>query len=154
MAQSIFEQHEVLDQLFVELKRSYQLGKMPSLEQLQQIAPELSFDEYQILIERFSVYIHEQELQQFKAQVQQLKQQMPLLPDHTPLSTDILALEQEFMKSMGRFLINREQEIGKAATAKMQSLVQHNSELEAKIQELQNQQLRNSASDHGSAVSF
>ena len=140
MAQSIFEQHEVLDQLFVELKRSYQLGKMPSLEQLQQIAPELSFDEYQILIERFSVYIHEQELQQFKAQVQQLKQQMPLLPDHTPLSTDILALEQEFMKSMGRFLINREQEIGKAATAKMQSLVQHNSELEAKIQELQNQQ--------------
>ena len=45
MAQSIFEQHEVLDQLFVELKRSYQLGKMPSLEQLQQIAPELSFEE-------------------------------------------------------------------------------------------------------------
>lgn len=140
MAQSIFEQHDVLDQLFVELKSSYQLGKMPSLEQLQQIAPTLSFDEYQILIERFSVYIHDQEMQEFKAQVKKLKQEMPLLPDHIPLSTDILALEQEFMKSMGKFLINREQEIGKAATEKMQDLLAKNAEMQRELEESKAQQ--------------
>ncbi len=139
MAQSIFEQHDILDQLFVELQRSYKLGRMPSLEQLQQIAPHLTYAEYELLMERFSAYTHEQELQQFKAQVEQLKQQMPLLPDHTPLSTDILALEQEFMKSMGRFLLNREQEIGKAASAKMQDVLQQNNTLQGQVASLQQQ---------------
>ena len=139
MAQSIFEQHDILDQLFVELQRSYKLGRMPSLEQLQQIAPHLTYAEYELLMERFSAYTHEQELQQFKAQVEQLKQQMPLLPDHTPLSTDILALEQEFMKSMGRFLLNREQEIGKAASAKMQDVLQQNNALQGQVAALQQQ---------------
>lgn len=140
MAQSIFEQHEVLDQLFVELKRSYKQGELPSLEQLKQIAPELSFDEYQTLIERFSVYIHEQDLQQFYAQVKQLNQEMPLLPVQSSLQTSILALEQEFMKTMVRFLLNREQEIGKAATQKMQTLIQNNEDLQAQVQDLQAQQ--------------
>ena len=50
MTQSIFEQHDILDQLFVELKRIYQAGQTPSYDTLRHIAPTLTYAEYELVI--------------------------------------------------------------------------------------------------------
>ena len=243
MTQSIFEQPEVLEQLFVELTHSYQTGQFASLAQLQRIAPSLNAAEYELLIERFTAHLREQMLkqlqdrtpaatttaatavapaqvpasaqapspvsasapvaQQFVSQAaaplasssssaaamlnpatlaaqqlmaaSQLQQQSLFqVPAQTPaqpqfqqqapmfanpafaanaattaattaaMPTDIQAqlhvLEQEFMQSMGRFLVNREQELGNAATQQIKDLEDKCAALEAQITALTQEQ--------------
>ena len=243
MTQSIFEQPEVLEQLFVELTHSYQTGQFASLAQLQRIAPSLNAAEYELLIERFTAHLREQMLkqlqdrtpaatttaatavapaqvpasaqapspvsasapvaQQFVSQAaaplasssssaaamlnpatlaaqqlmaaSQLQQQsLSQVPAQTPaqpqfqqqapmfanpafaanaattatttaaMPSDIQAqlhvLEQEFMQSMGRFLVNREQELGNAATQQIKDLEDKCAALEAQITALTQEQ--------------
>ena len=101
MTQSIFEQHDILDQLFVELKRIYQAGQTPRYDTLRHIAPTLNYAEYELVIERFVGYVRTHEWQQFKEHEDKLKQEQPTWPQD--LMADALNFEQDLVSSLGSF---------------------------------------------------
>ena len=139
MTQSIFEQHDILDQLFVELKRIYQAGQTPRYDILRHIAPTLTYAEYELVIERFVGYVRSHEWQQFKEHEDKLKQEQPTWPQD--LMADALNFEQDLVRSLGRFLKEREHKLAQAMSARVK-------ELELLTQDLQTQLKESNAQRH------
>lgn len=139
MTQSIFEQHDILDQLFVELKRIYQAGQTPRYDTLRHIAPTLTYAEYELVIERFVGYVRSHEWQQFKEHEDKLKQEQPTWPQD--LMADALNFEQDLVRSLGRFLKEREHKLAQAMSARVK-------ELELLTQDLQTQLKESNAQRH------
>lgn len=139
MTQSIFEQHDILDQLFVELKRIYQAGQTPRYDTLRHIAPTLNYAEYELVIERFVGYVRNHEWQQFKEHEDKLKQEQPTWPQD--LMADALNFEQDLVRSLGRFLKEREHKLAQAMSARVK-------ELELLTQDLQTQLKESNAQRH------
>lgn len=131
MTQSIFEQHDILDRLFDELKRSYQEGATAGYEQLLTVAPALTAEEYELVIERFTGYMRNQELLAIKEQEKELREQMPFVPES--ISSGLLSLEQQFFRSFSRFLVERDRKIARAASAAMDEVRSGRTTLEEEI---------------------
>lgn len=131
MTQSIFEQHDILDRLFDELKRSYQEGATAGYEQLLTVAPALTAEEYELVIERFTGYMRNQELLAIKEQEKELREQIPFVPES--ISSGLLSLEQQFFRSFSRFLVERDRKIARAASAAMDEVRSGRTTLEEEI---------------------
>lgn len=131
MTQSIFEQHDILDRLFDELKRSYQEGATAGYEQLLTVAPALTAEEYELVIERFTGYMRNQELLAIKEQEKELREQIPFVPES--ISSGLLSLEQQFFRSFSRFLVERDRKIARAASAAMDEVRSGRTSLEEEI---------------------
>lgn len=131
MTQSIFEQHDILDRLFDELKRSYQEGATAGYEQLLTVAPALTAEEYELVIERFTGYMRNQELLAIKEQEKELREQIPFVPES--ISSGLLSLEQQFFRSFSRFLVDRDRKIARAASAAMDEVRSGRTTLEEEI---------------------
>ena len=131
MTQSIFEQHDILDRLFDELKRSYQEGATAGYEQLMTVAPALTAEEYELVIERFTGYMRNQELLAIKEQEKELREQIPFVPES--ISSGLLSLEQQFFRSFSRFLVERDRKIARAASAAMDEVRSGRTTLEEEI---------------------
>ena len=140
MTQSIFEQHDILDQLFVELKRIYLTGQTPSYEQLRHIAAGLTYDEYELVIERFVGYVRTHEWQQLKNHEAKLKEQAPTWPQD--LLADALSFEQEFTRALGRFLQTRELKLAQAMEQRVKELDLITQDLQKQLQESNAQRLK------------
>ena len=133
MTQSIFDQHDILDQLFVELKRIYQAGQAPHYDTLRHIAPTLTYAEYELVIERFVSYVRSHEWQQLKEHEDKLKQAQPTWPQD--LMADALNFEQDLVRSLGRFLKEREQKLSQAMSARVKEFELLTQDLQAQLQE-------------------
>ena len=133
MTQSIFEQHDILDQLFVELKRIYQAGQTPRYDTLRHIAPTLTYAEYELVIERFVGYVRSHEWQQFKEHEDKLKQEQPTWPQD--LMADALNFEQDLVRSLGRFLKEREHKLAQAMSARVKELELLTQDLQTQLKE-------------------
>ena len=131
MTQSIFEQHDILDRLFDELKRSYQEGATAGYEQLLTVAPALTAEEYELVIERFTGYMRNQELLAIKEQEKELREQIPFVPES--ISSGLLSLEQQFFRNFSRFLVERDRKIARAASAAMDEVRSGRTSLEEEI---------------------
>ena len=133
MTQSIFEQHDILDQLFEELKRIYLTGQAPRFDKLRQIAPTLTYAEYEVVIERFVGYVRGHEWQQYKEHEDKLKSAQPTWPQD--LCADALSFEQEFARNLGKFLQERERKMAQAMDTRVRELELITQDLQAQLQE-------------------
>lgn len=133
MTQSIFEQHDILDQLFEELKRIYLTGQAPRFDKLRQIAPTLTYAEYEVVIERFVGYVRGHEWQQYKEHEDKLKSAQPTWPQD--LCADALSFEQEFARNLGKFLQERERKMAQAMDTRVRELELITQDLQAQLKE-------------------
>lgn len=99
MSESIFEQHEILDKLYVELNRIHQAGEQPTYELLLKIAPQLQVDEYEVIMERYASYMST------KQESDNAKQSLP------ELSEQLSALQQDFNQRLTQVIDERERQI-------------------------------------------
>ena len=152
MTQSIFEQHDILDQLFVELKRIYQAGQTPSYDTLRHIAPTLTYAEYELVIERFVGFVRSHEWQQLKEHEDKLKQAQPTWPQD--LMADALNFEQDLVRSLGRFLKEREHKLAQAMSARVKELELLTQDLQAQLKEsnAQRHQLQDELMRYNAAI--
>lgn len=81
MNQSIFEQQDILDKLFLQLKRDYQEGKTSEYNSLVSIAPTMTKDEYEQMIERFTAYMRGKEIDALNEHEVKLRSALPFLPE-------------------------------------------------------------------------
>ena len=133
MTQSIFEQHDILDQLFEELKRIYLTGQAPRFDKLRQIAPTLTYAEYEVVIERFVGYVRGHEWQQYKEHEDKLKSAQPTWPQD--LCADALSFEQEFARNLGKFLQERERKMAQAMDTRVRELELITQDLQTQLKE-------------------
>ena len=120
MSESIFEQHEILDKLYQELKHIEQVGDQPTYERLLKIASHLTHEEYEVIMERYQGYVKEQAHK--------------ILPD---LAEQLSLVHQELFSRIEGIVADRELKIlDKADKALKEEVARLNSIHEQELQEL------------------
>ena len=140
MNQSIFEQQDILDKLFLQLKRDYQEGKTSEYNSLVSIAPTMTKDEYEQMIERFTAYMRGKEIDALNEHEVKLRSALPFLPEN--MNTGLLGIELELLKHLNAFIVKRDQRVADAVQDAFKALQDQNAQLQKELDRTQRPSLR------------
>lgn len=135
MNQSIFEQQDILDKLFLQLKRDYQEGKTSEYNSLVSIAPTMTKDEYEQMIERFTAYMRGKEIDALNEHEVKLRSALPFLPEN--MNTGLLGIELELLKHLNAFIVKRDQRVADAVQDAFKALQDQNAQLQKELDRTQ-----------------
>lgn len=135
MNQSIFEQQDILDKLFLQLKRDYQDGKTSEYNSLVSIAPTMTKDEYEQMIERFTAYMRGKEIDALNEHEVKLRSALPFLPEN--MNTGLLGIELELLKHLNAFIVKRDQRVADAVQDAFKALQDQNAQLQKDLERTQ-----------------
>ena len=135
MNQSIFEQQDILDKLFLQLKRDYQDGKTSEYNSLVSIAPTMTKDEYEQMIERFTAYMRGKEIDALNEHEVKLRSALPFLPEN--MNTGLLGIELELLKHLNAFIVKRDQRVADAVQDAFKALQDQNAQLQKELDRTQ-----------------
>lgn len=135
MNQSIFEQQDILDKLFLQLKRDYQEGKTSEYNSLVSIAPTMTKDEYEQMIERFTAYMRGKEIDALNEHEVKLRSALPFLPEN--MNTGLLGIELELLKHLNAFIVKRDQRVADAVQDAFKALQDQNAQLQKDLERTQ-----------------
>lgn len=135
MTQSIFEQQDILDKLFLQLKRDYQEGKTSEYNSLVSIAPTMTKDEYEQMIERFTAYMRGKEIDALNEHEVKLRSALPFLPEN--MNTGLLGIELELLKHLNAFIVKRDQRVADAVQDAFKALQDQNAQLQKDLERTQ-----------------
>ena len=135
MNQSIFEQQDILDKLFLQLKRDYQDGKTSEYNSLVSIAPTMTKDEYEQMIERFTAYMRGKEIDALNEHEVKLRSALPFLPEN--MNTGLLGIELELLKHLNAFIVKRDQRVADAVQDAFKALQEQNAQLQKDLERTQ-----------------
>ena len=136
MTPSVFDQHDILDKLYLELKSSYQKGEIASYDQLLKIAPNLTSNDYEVVIERFKGHIRQQNL--MKASNDTNGTQAVINDDSLEsLESQLLNLQQDFCQKVGLIVAAHEKRMAQASQGVIEDITSSKIVLEQELKVLQ-----------------
>ena len=133
MTPSVFDQHDILDKLYLELKSSYQKGEIASYDQLLKIAPNLTSHDYEVVIERFKGHIRQQNL--MKASNDTNGTQAAINDDS--LESQLLILQQDFCQKVGLIVAAHEKRMAQVSQGVIEDITSSKIVLEQELKVLQ-----------------
>ncbi len=133
MTPSVFDQHDILDKLYLELKSSYQKGEIASYDQLLKIAPNLTSHDYEVVIERFKGHIRQQNL--MKVSNDNNGTQAAINDDS--LESQLLILQQDFCQKVGLIVAAHEKRMAQVSQGVIEDITSSKIVLEQELKVLQ-----------------
>ncbi len=133
MTPSVFDQHDILDKLYLELKSSYQKGEIASYDQLLKIAPNLTSHDYEVVIERFKGHIRQQNL--MKVSNDNNGTQAAINDDS--LESQLLTLQQDFCQKVGLIVAAHEKRMAQVSQGVIEDITSSKIVLEQELKVLQ-----------------
>ena len=133
MTPSVFDQHDILDKLYLELKSSYQKGEIASYDQLLKIAPNLTSHDYEVVIERFKGHIRQQNLMKVSNDTNGTQAAI----NDDSLESQLLTLQQDFCQKVGLIVAAHEKRMAQVSQGVIEDITSSKIVLEQELKVLQ-----------------
>ena len=133
MTPSVFDQHDILDKLYLELKSSYQKGEIASYNQLLKIAPNLTSHDYEVVIERFKGHIRQQNLMKVSNDTNGTQAAI----NDDSLESQLLTLQQDFCQKVGLIVAAHEKRMAQVSQGVIEDITSSKIVLEQELKVLQ-----------------
>ena len=133
MTPSVFDQHDILDKLYLELKSSYQKGEIASYDQLLKIAPNLTSHDYEVVIERFKGHIRQQNLMKVSNDTNGTQAAI----NDDSLESQLLTLQQDFCQKVGLIVAANEKRMAQVSQGVIEDITSSKIVLEQELKVLQ-----------------
>ena len=133
MTPSVFDQHDILDKLYLELKSSYQKGEIASYDQLLKIAPNLTSHDYEVVIERFKGHIRQQNLMKVSNDTNGTQAAI----NDDSLESQLLTLQQDFCQKVGLIVAAHEKRMAQVSQGVIEDITSSKIVLEQELKALQ-----------------
>ena len=133
MTPSVFDQHDILDKLYLELKSSYQKGEIASYDQLLKIAPNLTSHDYEVVIERFKGHIRQQNLMKVSNDTNGTQAAI----NDNSLESQLLTLQQDFCQKVGLIVAAHEKRMAQVSQGVIEDITSSKIVLEQELKVLQ-----------------
>ena len=133
MTPSVFDQHDILDKLYLELKSSYQKGAIASYDQLLKIAPNLTSHDYEVVIERFKGHIRQQNLMKVSNDTNGTQAAI----NDDSLESQLLTLQQDFCQKVGLIVAAHEKRMAQVSQGVIEDITSSKIVLEQELKVLQ-----------------
>ena len=133
MTPSVFDQHDILDKLYLELKSSYQQGEIASYDQLLKIAPNLTSHDYEVVIERFKGHIRQQNLMKVSNDTNGTQAAI----NDDSLESQLLTLQQDFCQKVGLIVAAHEKRMAQVSQGVIEDITSSKIVLEQELKVLQ-----------------